>query len=542
MSKFVAVAVVLVAACGPLEDAPELEIPTTHFEVLSDGPMGAPPTVHRVGDATRGLSVFRYETFGNEGFWTDAARLPQGLTAARLTAQQALRLGLSIDIEALDPVTRKALVKDLDKASINAPMLKTHATFAMLLNANAVIGLVVRDTNRDGRVDVESGDRLGVSCALCHGITDSAILDNPTGGSIGRRVDGQAVHTLKLGALLALAANTRAFFPMAQLQQPDGTSIGRAPSGKGLTKLSTEADFDAYFGNPGFFPAGTFDETADGVGNPLHNGPAFRADLAAPWGSSGEIDTLDHFTNAKYTVMLDPTSLLTNEGRSYLHQMAGAAGDRLAADYAAVLAATGVTGFPFVSGRKMGLPGDASSPVGVRVDEQKLVDLNGYLNSLAAPPGAVVDSGAGDRGRELFRGAAGCTACHNVTQRTAVPASIVTMKAIFPGDAPRTMGERGMPMGPQLDMQLLDTQGSTFDDDMVVFNAALRGQPRGVAMPLLIDLSRKPAFLHDDSVPSIDRLLDPDRGPTAPHPFYVVDPVERREVERFLLRLDDLRK
>ncbi|MBA2674698.1 hypothetical protein [Ramlibacter sp.] len=45
----------------------------------SDGPQQGPnPNVHQRGDAAAGLAVFRFETFGNEGFWTDAARLPQG--------------------------------------------------------------------------------------------------------------------------------------------------------------------------------------------------------------------------------------------------------------------------------------------------------------------------------------------------------------------------------------------------------------------------------------------------------------------------------
>ena len=37
-----------------------------------------PPT----GDVNVGKDVFRFETFGNEGFWTDAVRMPQGLKAA----------------------------------------------------------------------------------------------------------------------------------------------------------------------------------------------------------------------------------------------------------------------------------------------------------------------------------------------------------------------------------------------------------------------------------------------------------------------------
>jgi len=32
-----------------------------------------------------GKDTFSYETFGNEGFWTDAMQLPQGLAAAGVT-------------------------------------------------------------------------------------------------------------------------------------------------------------------------------------------------------------------------------------------------------------------------------------------------------------------------------------------------------------------------------------------------------------------------------------------------------------------------
>ena len=65
----------------------------------SDGPadqgMRAPL---ELGDAAAGKDVFRFETFGNEGFWTDALRLPQGVAAARVTPLQALELGLNVDV------------------------------------------------------------------------------------------------------------------------------------------------------------------------------------------------------------------------------------------------------------------------------------------------------------------------------------------------------------------------------------------------------------------------------------------------------------
>jgi hypothetical protein len=77
--------------------------------------------------------------------------------------------------------------------------------------------------------------------------------------------------------------------------------------------------------------------------------------------------------------------------------------------------------------------------------------------------------------------------------------------------------------------------GSIFDDKMAVVNASIRnGLPRGTAMPLLLDLARKPVFLHDNSVPTLEALLDGSRGPNAPHPFAVADAATRADVIAYL--------
>jgi hypothetical protein len=85
-----------------------------------------------------------------------------------------------------------------------------------------------------------------------------------------------------------------------------------------------------------------------------------------------------------------------------------------------------------------------------------------------------------------------------------VPAVIVPMKTIFPGDNPTILAQREPPLNP-----VQDTPGTFFDDKMAVVNASIRGEERGIALPLLLDLARKPVFLHDNSVPSLDNLLDP---------------------------------
>jgi len=151
---------------------------------------------------------------------------------------------------------------------------------------------------------------------------------------------------------------------------------------------------------------------------------------------------------------------------------------------------------------------------------------------LQAPKGATVDQQASARGRDLFL-TRGCTDCHNVDQGRFVPTFIVPMKRIFPGDNPMVLLPARMPpLNP-----ILDTPGVFFDDKMAVVNASLRGLERGTALPLLLDLARKPVFLHDDTVPSLDALFNPSRGPTVPHPFYVPDAGQRNDLVLFLRSL-----
>ncbi|MDQ6621304.1 MAG: hypothetical protein M3Z31_16695 [Pseudomonadota bacterium] len=504
-----------------------------------DGPVTSEAAVvHQVGNPASGRDVFRFETFGNEAYWTDAIRLPAGMLATNFTPLKALKMGLSVDSEAMDADTLAALAAELktDLSPANAPLLNDVKTTLKLINANAVIGIVPKDTNGDGVLDVTKGDKTGASCALCHTITDASVFNMPGGGSIGKRMDGRAPHTLNFGALVAMGTNSRAFFPLLQLslQANGGKTLGRAPTG--LTKDSTEAEVDAYLSNPAFYPIGTFDDTFDGNGDSMHNAALFRTDLGAPWGTEGAIARLDNFSNLVYTGLLDPTGITTPGGRAFVRKLGGkAAGDEIVDSFIAVLAATGVTGYPFVKAAASPLAGTEDAPLGVRVDNQKLLDMNAYLNSLPAPKGVVANADSGARGRGLFR--VNCTGCHNVDQGKPVPAFIVPMKTIFPGDNPMVLlPERDPPLNP-----ILNTAESIFDDKAAVVNASIRGSIRGTALPLLLDLARKPNFLHDNSVPDLSTLLNPSRGPTAPHPFYFTDAGDRADVVEFLRELDTSR-
>jgi len=512
---------VVAAACQGNSTTQASDATTAHEAVADTTKTGATATNAslRAGSVEAGRDVYRYETFGDEGFWTDAVRMPQGMKAAKLTVLQALQAGVSFDVDAIPADLKAALASEVktDLSAAKAPKLNDPATLDALVKANAVIGMVPK------------GGKVGVTCALCHAITDKSMYEVTGKGTIGKRIDGPTPHGLNVGKLLATGANTRALFPTAQLQNPDGSTIGRAP--KGLTAKSTEAEFDAYFSNPKYYPIGTFDDSPDGNGNSVHIAPFFRQDLAAPYGSSGQNNDLNDFNNTVYTALFDQTNLLSPGGKQFIHGLGATGGDSILAGYQRVLAATGVTGYPYVTAHMQGKPGEPPTPTGKRVDEQKLRDLQAYVNSLPAPKGVVASAALVGKGRALFASEK-CTACHNTNQGVAVQSKLVPMNVIWPGYAPKVLAQRQAPLTP------IQNAPGTFDDKMIVVDASPGGGIRGNALPLLLDLARKPVFLHDDSVHSLDELLDPKRGKTSPHPFYVVTPAQRTELVAYLKSLD----
>ena len=527
--------------------------------------------VHPTGKAKNGQDVFRFETFGNEGFWTNVLQLPQGIIAAKFTPLDALKAGLSVDIDNVPAAMQKVIAAELktDLSADNAPALNDYKTTVALVEANAVIGLSARNIQMplNGTLDIDTddvyaGESVGVSCALCHSITDGSVFALPKGGSIGKRVDGPSNHFLNVGASLALGLGSRAMYPTlaVALVANNNGSVSRAGVGKNLiSKQATEAEVDAYLTDPTLYPIGMFDDAPDGNGAPMHITPFFRADLAAPWGSEGSIEMVQNFNNLVYTALLDPTDLTTAGGRQFLKDRGGAAGTEIADNYEAILADMGITkggenGYPFV-GRAdrddvtIGLDAGAKvqdSFVGMQIDQTKSNDLNAYVNSLPAPAGDKSDPAASARGRLVFRSQ--CTSCHNDDQSKFVPQNIVPFNTTveFFSNAP---SRPTLWPGYSATTDLADRPGlasvrnsdGTFDDKLIIVEASNRTppQPRGDALPLLMDLARKPSFLHDDSVASLDSLLDPARTATAPHPFYVADAADRADLVQFLRSLDD---
>jgi cytochrome c5 len=139
--------------------------------------------------AAQGQTIFRFDTFGDETFWTNTLQM-HTVVATAVDPTTALKVGLKVDADALPP----EVVQGIKDGSIS---LTSPATTVALLKLNAVVGL-------KGTVDSSSGTdtlvSLGTTCALCH-----STVDNSFAPGIGKRLDGWPNQELNPGAIIALS-------------------------------------------------------------------------------------------------------------------------------------------------------------------------------------------------------------------------------------------------------------------------------------------------------------------------------------------------
>jgi mono/diheme cytochrome c family protein len=141
----------------------------------------APPAEAPSQAVADGQQVFRFETFGDEQFWTDTLHLNEVVEKA-VDPTTALKVGLKVDADVLPP----GLLQQVD--------LTSPATTVALLKLNAVVGV---------RAEVDTNNhitRLGVTCALCHSTVDNSVMPG-----IGHRKDGWPNRDLNVGAIIALS-------------------------------------------------------------------------------------------------------------------------------------------------------------------------------------------------------------------------------------------------------------------------------------------------------------------------------------------------
>jgi mono/diheme cytochrome c family protein len=139
--------------------------------------------------ATQGKDIFRFETYGDESFWTDTLRIHEVITGA-VDPTTALSVGLKVDAEALPA----EVVQGIQNGSIS---LTDPATTVALLKLNAVVGLKGTVETVNGR---DTLTQVGITCALCH-----STVNNSFAPGIGARLDGWPNHELNPGAIIALS-------------------------------------------------------------------------------------------------------------------------------------------------------------------------------------------------------------------------------------------------------------------------------------------------------------------------------------------------
>jgi mono/diheme cytochrome c family protein len=136
-----------------------------------------------------GKEIFRFDTFGDEKFWTDTLRMHEVIQKA-VTPVVALSVGLKVDADALPQGVKDAI-------AAGQVDLNSTATTLALLKLDAVVGV-------KGNVQTVNGKdtlmRVGITCALCH-----SSVDNSFAPGIGSRRDGWANIDLNPGAIVGLS-------------------------------------------------------------------------------------------------------------------------------------------------------------------------------------------------------------------------------------------------------------------------------------------------------------------------------------------------
>lgn len=199
----------------------------------------------------QGKQIFRYDTFGDEVYWTDKLKLHQAIQGSKfggvgpgVSPKTALAVGLKVDMDALPA----DLVEKIKKGEVN---LDDPATTLALIKLNSVLG--VKGTfNTDGGLKA-----IGLTCAVCHSTVDDAFAPG-----IGHRLDGWSNQDLNVGAIVSLAPDLSV---LTNLLQVDETTVKKVLASWGPGKFDAELNLDGKAFRPDGKPAATLIPPAFGM-------------------------------------------------------------------------------------------------------------------------------------------------------------------------------------------------------------------------------------------------------------------------------------
>ncbi|MEO6167568.1 MAG: hypothetical protein ABIO46_01030 [Chitinophagales bacterium] len=343
-------------------------ITLSHFQCTNSSAGEQVTTVKEVDDPVssnakrmveEGRQIFRYETFGDEAYWSTALQLHKAIagaknggTGAGLSPKDALAAGLKVDMDAI-PADVAAAIK-AGKVNLDDP-----AVTLTLLQINAVVG--VKGT-------FDAGNKLlavGITCASCHSTVDNAFAPG-----IGHRLDGWANRDLNVGAIASMAPNLK---PLTDVLGVDEATVKKVLASWGPGKYDALLNLDG----KAFRPDGKSGATLipEAFGHAGHNNHTWT-------GGWGDVT----YWNA-YVANLE----LNGQGNFYDKRLADSKKYPVAA--------------------KAGYGNKRSSP---DLITEKLAALQFYQLAIPAPkaPDSIYNKSAAERGMIVFNGKAQCATCH----------------------------------------------------------------------------------------------------------------------------------
>jgi len=305
-----------------------------------------------------GKETFRFDTFGDESFWTDVLHIDGAIAGEAnggygpgVDPETALAVGLKVDAEALPQEV-------VDAISAGEVDLQDPATTLALLQLDAVVGV-------KGTFD-ESGslEAVGVTCAICHSTVDDSFAPG-----IGSRLDGWPNRDLNVGAIVSLSNNLQ---PVADLLTVDEATLRTVLGAWGPGHYNAVVFFDGKATNP--------------------EGEVVANLIPAAYGMQGlELTTYTGWGDLNYWNALVAT--LEMNGHGPLND------PRL----------DDPVKYPIASANNFGHTNDPEDRV-----TSKLPGLEHYQLSIdpPTPPAGSFDVAKAELGRAIFEGKAKCSTCH----------------------------------------------------------------------------------------------------------------------------------
>jgi hypothetical protein len=175
-----------------------------------------------------GRQIFRFDTFGDERFWSDTLKLHQAIGGGALggvgngvSPATALAVGLKIDVDMLP----RAILSGIANHAID---LNDAANTLALIDTKAVLGVMPGPGG--------ARQSIGLTCALCHSGVDDSFAPG-----IGHRRDGWPNRDLNVGAIVALSPDLTA---VATLLQTDQATLRTVMNSWGPGKFDAELFLD----------------------------------------------------------------------------------------------------------------------------------------------------------------------------------------------------------------------------------------------------------------------------------------------------------